>query len=80
MADIDICCACGSELLEESDFYYIKFRYQVPGVDPVEKGLVAIICMKCAKEADDPVGYPVIEALTLAKLIRIEHPEKKFTP
>jgi len=78
--ETDLCCACGKELPEEKDLFYVNFRYQVPGAGLPEQILVAATCDKCAKEAEDPNSFPVIEVLINARIIRIEHPERSFKP
>ena len=75
----DVCCACGADLPDESQLAFVNFRYQVPGEGP-ERVLVAACCDKCAKEADDPALFPVIEGMINARIIRIERPDMKFKP
>lgn len=78
--DIDLCCSCGVELPDESTLAFVNFRFQVPGAGLPEQILVAATCDKCAKEADDPNMFSVIEALINARIIRIEFPDKSFKP
>jgi hypothetical protein len=78
--DIDICCCCGKELKSEKEVAFVNFRYQVPGDNKPEKIVVAATCDPCAKEAEDPNLFPVIEVLINARIIRIESPTRTFTP
>lgn len=77
--ETDLCCACGKELPGDPD-QFVNFRYQVPGDGLPEQILVAATCDKCAKEAEDPNTFPVVELLINARIIRIEHPERSFKP
>lgn len=76
---VDICCACRKEL-DNVEHFYVNFRYQVPTMGMPEKVMIATICDVCAKESDDPSKFPAIEAMILTLLIRINHPDKMFTP
>lgn len=76
---VDLCCACGKELPDENELAFVTFRYQVPGEGKPESVLVAATCDKCAKEAEDANMFPVIEALINCRIIRLEHPDKRFT-
>lgn len=76
---IDICCSCREEV-DQSEPFYVNFRYQVPTVAIPEKVMIAMVCDQCAKESDDKAKFPVIEAMILTLLIRINHPDKMFTP
>lgn len=78
--ETDLCCACGIELPNEHELAFVNFRYQVPGDDKPEQILVAATCDKCAKDAEDPSTFPVIEVLINARIIRIEHPDRSFKP
>jgi NMD protein affecting ribosome stability and mRNA decay len=77
---LDLCCACGKELPNEQELCYVNFRYMVPGEQTPERILVAATCDKCAKESEDPNAFPVIEALILARVLRIEYPDRVFRP
>lgn len=78
--EVDLCCSCGVELPDEKEVFFVNFRYQIPGEDKPEQILVAATCDPCAKEAEDPNTFPVIEALINARIIRIEHPDRSFKP
>lgn len=78
--EIDLCTCCGKDLPDKSQLAYVNFRYQVPTEGIPEQILVAATCDICAKEADDANIFPVIEALILARVIRLEYPDKVFTP
>lgn len=77
---IDLCCACGKDLPDERMLCFVNFRFQVPGAGMPEQILVAATCDACAKEAEDPNQFPVIEALINARVIRLENPERTFRP
>lgn len=80
MPEIDVCCCCGVEIPDKVDQCFINFRYHVPTSGKPDNVLVAVICPKCAAEADVPALFPVIEGLIVARIARIEHPNKMFTP
>ncbi len=79
-SEVDLCCCCGKLLPDEHELCYVNFRYQVPGDNLPEKILVAATCDACAKDAEDINTFPVIECMILARVIRLENPDRKFTP
>ena len=80
MGKIDLCCCCGVEMVDPKTHCYVNFRYQVPGSMESEAVLVAVVCGQCASDSDNPLMFPLVEALINAKIIRIEHTDKTFTP
>lgn len=77
---VDICCACGEELANDPYAFVVNFRYEVPGSGIGEQVLHVNVCDVCAKRADDPLLFPALECLILCRVIRMEHPDRVFTP
>lgn len=80
MRGVDICASCTKELPDTSCHHFVNFRYEVPGSGKGEAVLVAVVCDMCAKDADNPLAFPALEAIINARIIRIENADSVFTP
>lgn len=73
-----LCCSCAEEV-PRTKLNYLEFRYNIPG-EKEEQSAAALVCAGCFTEAHDPALFPVHEALINCNLIRVERPNKMFTP